>query len=82
MAELLDNPFSDHMVGEAGKRLGTDDIVYAAVDQFDHFTGQKPSFSGLVADGNNGACIFYGFVNAGGRCKVPALFQSLCSATS
>ena len=52
-AQLLDDAFSDDMVGQAAEGLGADDIVDAAVDQFQHLTGQEPALTGLVSEGDD-----------------------------
>lgn len=39
LPKLFDNAFADNVVRQTSKGLRTDDIVDAAVDQFDHFTG-------------------------------------------
>lgn len=49
LAKLLNHAFSDHMVGQASKGLGADDIGRPAVNQLQHFPGEEPALSGLVA---------------------------------
>ena len=58
LAKLFDDTFTYDMVGQAGKRLGADDVIDTAVDQFNHFTGQEPAFTGLVTDGYDRTGIF------------------------
>ena len=38
-AKLLDDAFSHDVVGQTAEGLGADDVVYAAVDQLQHFSG-------------------------------------------
>ncbi len=61
------------MVWQAAEGLYADDVIDAAVEQLHHLAGQEPSLTGLIADGNNGLCIFYDLVDAGGRGKVLTL---------
>ena len=64
------------MVRQTAKGLGADDIVYALMDQLHHFAGQKPSFPGLVSDGNDRLRIGNQIVNGSGGRKVPAFLES------
>ena len=50
-AQFLDHALAGHMVGQAGKRLGTDDVGHAALDQLEHFSGQEPAFAAVIAQG-------------------------------
>ena len=62
------------MVGQAAEGLDTDDVFNTVIDQFDHFSGEEPSFAGLVSDGNDGLGEFYEIINAGGCLEVDTLF--------
>ena len=82
MAQLLDNALSDDMVRQAAEGLCTDDIVDAGVDQLDHFAGQKPAFSGLVPDGNDGASVFGDFPDRNRSAEMFAPFKLMDRASS
>ena len=75
LSQLLDNALAYDMVWQAAKGLCTYDVIDAAVDQLDHFTGQEPAFTGLIADRNDFLRIFYGLVDPAGRLKVDTLFK-------
>ena len=63
------------MVGQTAKGLGADNIFYTRVKQLQHFSGQEPALTGLIAQGY----IFLGhvsqFPDAGGGRKVFAGIQ-------
>ena len=61
------------MVGQAGEGLGADNIGRAAVNQFQHLSGEEPSLPCLVAHRYNGTCHFGQFFNTGRGGKMPAL---------
>ena len=69
MAQFLDNTFANDMVWQAAEWLCTNDVRCTVVDQFHHFTRQEPSFTGLIADGNNWFCVFRQITNVGRRVK-------------
>ena len=77
---MLDDALSDDVVGEASERLDAHDVLDAAVDQLDHFSGQEPAFAGLVPDAHDGLRVFDQLVDAGGRIKVSALFICIIQA--
>ena len=72
MADLLDDAFTNDMVGQAAEGLGADDIVDSAVDQFEHLTGQEPALAGLVSERDNILGIFCQILNVGRRREVTA----------
>ena len=49
-AEFFDNSLTYNMVWQAGEWLGADNISSTAVNEFEHLTGQEPSFTGLVSE--------------------------------
>lgn len=57
MPQLFDYTFADDMIRQAAEGLGTHDIIGAGVNQFQHFSGEEPAFSGLVAQGYDGFCV-------------------------
>ena len=63
------------MVRQAGKWLCADDVIDAGVDQFQHFPGQEPSLTGLIAERYNVFCHISDLFDAGRRFKMNALFQ-------
>ena len=68
------------MVGKAGKRLCTYNIIDAAVDKFHHFSGKEPSLTCLVSDGNDVLCIAGSLVNAYRGREVAAFCEGFGSA--
>lgn len=80
LLQLLDDALADNMVGQASEGLGADNIGYAGVNQLQHLTGQKPSFSGLVAKGNKFLCHIRQLPDPGRRGEVFALFQLLAGS--
>ena len=68
-AYLLDDAFSDYVVGQAAEGLRADDVVGSFLDQLQHFPGQEPSFPGLVAQGNDVPGHFAQFPDMVGRGK-------------
>lgn len=78
-AQFLDHAFSNNMIWQAAKGLGADNVIYSAVDQFHHFAGEKPPFSGLVADVDDGFGVVHQRADAHGRGEMPALCKFLCS---
>ena len=68
------------MIGQTAERLRTDDVVDAAVDQFDHFARQKPAFACLIADADDRLRVFDETVDAHGRFEMTAFGESLCGA--
>ncbi len=75
-AQFFDNTFSDNMVWQAGEWLCADNIVCTAVDQFQHLTGQEPSFTGLVTEGYDIGQAIFASLQCGRRCET-ALLQML-----
>ena len=53
MAKLFDYAFADNVVWQAAKRLCTNDVRRTLMYQFNHLTGEEPSFAGLIAERNN-----------------------------
>lgn len=49
--QFLHGAAAGNVVGQTGEGLHTDDIGHAAFDQLDHFPGEEPAFTGLIADG-------------------------------
>ena len=78
LAQFFDNTLSDNVVWKTSKRLCTDNVVDAAVDQFHHFSGQEPAFSGLIADIYDGFRIVHEGVDADRWMEMSALFKFLC----
>ena len=82
LAKLFDDTFTYDMVGQAGKRLGADDVIDTAVDQFNHFAGQEPAFSGLVTNVYDRFCIFHRFINAARRREVGTLLKGMACTSA
>lgn len=51
------------MVWQTAKWLSTNDVWHIAVNQFNHFTCEKPSLTGLVTVRYERFCIFSQYVN-------------------
>ena len=66
------------MVWQTAKWLSTNDVWYIAVNQFNHFTCEKPSFTGLVTVRYERLCIFSQYVNL--RWCLKTLALSKCFA--
>ena len=50
ISKFFNNAFSNNMVRQTAKWLRADNIAGSLMNQFNHFTGQKPSFTSLIAD--------------------------------
>ena len=75
LAQFLDDTLSDDVVRQASERLGADDILDTAVDQLKHLTGQKPSLTGLVSEGDIVFSHVCKLPDAGRRSEVLALLK-------
>ena len=49
--QRFDDPFANHMVGQASKGLNADDIWHAMRDELHHLSGKEPPLSILVSQG-------------------------------
>ena len=71
-SDFLDDTLSDDMIWQAAKWLDTYDIRHTSVDEFHHFTGKEPAFTGLVAWRYDGRCHFCQVSDICGRCEMTA----------
>ena len=81
-ANFFDDTFSYNMVRQAAKWLDADDVRNTAVDQLHHFSGQEPSFTGLVSGRNDRCGHFCKIMDICGRCEVAALLQGFVGGFS
>ena len=79
MTDLFDHAFSYDMVRQAAKGLCADDVVDSAVDQFQHFTGEEPAFTGLVSKRNDIFGIVGKVFDVCRRCEMTAGTEFFCS---
>ncbi len=56
---LLDHPLAADVVGQAAEGLGADDVVVAALHQFDHFGGEQPALPHLGAQPDDALGLFH-----------------------
>ena len=82
MTDLFDHTFSYDMVRQAAEGLGADDIVDSAMDQFQHFTGQEPAFTGLVSKRNDIFGIVGKVFDVCRRCEMTAGTEFFCSGSA
>ena len=81
LPDLLDHPFSHHMIGQAAEGLTADDIARTAFDQLDHLAGQKPPFAGLIADIDDRLRIFHQLIDTHRGMEPGAFLESLRRAS-
>lgn len=73
--QRFDDPFANHMVGQASKGLNADDIGHAMRDELHHLSGKEPPFSILVSQGQKRLCHLGNLIDGNGGLKPPALSE-------
>ena len=76
-AQLLDHGLAHHVVGQACKRLRTDDVGGAVVDQVEHLGRKQPALAHGVAQGEHLAGLLGKLPDAGVRLKARGGLQHL-----
>ena len=76
---VLDNALANHVVRKTCKGLDADDIGDTRAKKLCHFSGEKPSFTVLITDGEEGFCQIGDLFNVHRSFETAAVMQCLKS---
>ena len=72
LADHFGDTLADNVIRKASEWLDTDDVGHTALDELHHFSGEEPSLTGLIADIDDGLCVFDDLEDAGRSFKMTA----------